>query len=1043
MKEQQSYKKALGGITSRLLLLVLFCAIGFASYAQRISISGTIKDKTGEPLIGVNITERGTTNGTVTNIDGQFNLQVGSDATIVVSFIGYESQTIKVSGKNMFNITLEDSNLELGDVVVVGYGQQRKESVVGAISQVSSKDLLKSSSPNITQAIAGKLAGVVTTQTSGAPGADDALIYIRGRASFAGDNQPLIMVDGIEREFSQIAPDDIENISVLKDASATAVYGVRGANGVILVTTKRGKVQAPTISLTANFQMQSPTRRDTYLDSYNSVVLLEEALANDNQPSQYSEADIEMFRKSCNGELTGSDEWLSQQYPNVDWYDEILKKSTPAQRYNVNIQGGTKRMRYFTSLEYYNQGGLYKDINNYEYGQSGQVNFKRYSFRANFDFDFTKRFTASINFGTRFEERRGPNITDNTTYNEVFYELNHAPGWLYPVKYKNGLWGGTSQYQNNIAAKLAQGGFYQDVRTINETNFILRHDLDFITKGLSVRGQLSFDYDSNYDRRFTNTFATYSIKAVGEGQSYTEQYFDNEENYTIFNEDGELTYSGNNQEVTMKTYLEFALDYNHTFAGNHEVTALLLYSQDDKRYQADLAKRYQGVVGRVTYNYARRYLAELNAGYNGSENFAEGNRFGFFPSFSAGWVLSNESFMQNTKSWLDNLKIRASYGEVGNDIYKRNGSEIRFLYMDSWTQASNIYTFGDTNSQTGIYEGEYPNYGVTWERAKKYNFAVEGMLKDGLFSFNVDLFKEHRNNILTEYLSTPNWIGVTMAPGNLGETKNQGFEIELKHRNSIGDFNYNIAATFARAKNTILDMDEPDLKTEYMKSEGHPIEQYFGLVCEGFLTQADIENPAAPISTFGTTQAGDLKYKDMNSDGFIDSRDVTFIGFSDVPENTYSISVGADYKGWAISLMFQGVSNVSRYYDAEAQFAFIDGGKVREHHLDRWNPSKSEADNLANAKYPLLHYDDFGNHNNLASSFFLQSGNYLRLKNVEVSYTLPDFTRKWKMDEVRFYVNGNNLITWDKLDGMIDPESNGSNRYPIMKAVNFGVNIKF
>jgi TonB-linked SusC/RagA family outer membrane protein len=909
--------------------------------------------------------------------------------------------------------------------------------VIGAISQVTNKELLKSPSGNVSQAIAGKIPGVITTQTSGAPGSDDVSIYIRGIATFAGDGQPLVLVDGVERKFSQIAPDDIESISVLKDASATAVYGVRGANGVMLITTKRGKDQKPVINLTANWQYQSPTRSDTYLNSYNSVVLLEEALANDGLLSQYSAADIEMFRKSSAGQLSGVDALL---YPNVDWYGAVLNDYAPAQRYNLSVQGGTQRMRYYASGEYYDQDGLYKNLSTDKYGNKSNTSFRRFAFRANMDLFLTKELTMSVNFGTRFEERNGPNTVDTPVLNEVFYGINHTPGWLFPVNYTvtEGerdviLYGGSSQYQNNIAGRLAKGGFYRATNTINETNFTVDYKMDWLTKGLSAKAMLSFDYDSYYNRRFSAGFATYELNDKSNYQSIT--------SYNQFNSDTELSYGGNDQTTTYKLYMEAQLNYARKF-GVHDITAMALYNQNDYRYQADLAKRYQGLVGRVTYGYDGRYLAEFNAGYNGSENFMKGRRFGFFPSFSLGWRISSEEFMQSTQEWLSNLKIRASYGQVGNDVYG-NGAQ-RFLYEEKWSQISNDYYFGQTGA-TGIFENQYPNYGVTWERANKYNLGVEFDVKNGLLNGTVDLFYERRNDILTSYLTRPDWVGVWMAAGNLGQTKNSGFEVELKHINKIGeDFTYNAGISYTHARNEILNMDEPDLETDYRKREGHPINQYFGLISEGYVTAADLTNPDFPVSTFGTVKAGDLKYKDMNKDGFIDERDVTFIGYSHIPENSYSLSLGADYKGWGFSLMFQGVSNVSRYYDAEAQFAFVDGGKVKELHEGRWNPALSEAENLKSATYPLLHYDSYGNHNQRANSFFLKNGAFVRLKNIELSYTLPaKWTNVAGMSECRLYVNGANLITWDHLSGMNDPESNGSNRYPIMKTMNFGINVKF
>jgi len=1036
-------QKTPGRISLRWIFVACLAICCQFAYSQNIQISGHVVDDKREDVIGASIVEKGTTNGTITDANGHFDLTVAKNAVLQVSYIGYKTQEITVGDKIALSIVLKEASKELGEVVVVGYGAQKKESVVGAISQITTKDLLNSPAANISQAIAGRIPGVITTQISGAPGADDALIYIRGRASFAGDNQPLILVDGVERQFSQIAPDDIETISVLKDASATAVYGVRGANGVILITTKRGKEQKPTVSLTANWQTQSPTRGNNYLDSYNSVLLLEEALANDGLPSQFSAADLDMYRKSVAGQLSGIDAML---YPNVDWYKTVLLNSTPAQRYNANIQGGTKRMKYFVSAEYYNQDGLFRNFSLDKYGNTSNISYQRYAFRANLDFLMTTDLTLSVNFGTRFENRKGPitpetfNADQNASY--VYYSVNHVPGWIFPVAYTLGegtdrqtLYGGSAQYQDNIVGRLARGGFGRTSNTINETNFIGDYKMDWLTKGLSAKVMVSFDYNAYYLRAFTAGFATYELNDRDNYQSI--------DAYNKFNTNTELTYAGDNQTTTYKLYMEAQLNYKRDF-GINAVTGMLLYNQNDYQFQADLPARYQGLVGRATYGYDNRYLGEVNFGYNGSENFMRGHRFGFFPSFSLGWRISNEEFMKAYENWLNNLKIRVSYGEVGNDVYMLNGAKQRFLYQAVWTQLSNDYYFGTTGN-TGIFESQYPNYAVTWERAHKYNAGIDFDLLKGMLGGSFDLFTEKRNNILTPYLTRPEWVGVNMAAGNLGETKNSGFEIELKHEKKIGkDFRYNVGLSFSHAANEILNMDEPALKTEYRKQTGHPIGQYFGLISDGFVTSADLANPDFPVSTFGDLKVGDLKYRDMNHDGFIDDRDVTFIGLSNVPENTYSLNLGANYKGFGLTLMFQGVDHVSRFYDADAMFAFVNGGKVKQLHLKRWNPNLSESENLANAQYPLLHYDSYGNHNQRLNSFFLKNGSFIRLKNIELGYNLPEkLIEKASMSDCRLYVNALNLVTWDHLDGLCDPESQGSSRYPIMKSVNFGVNIKF
>ncbi len=1021
------------------LLLVLTSMV--ASAQDKISVTGVVVDNLGEPIIGASVLEVGTTNGAITNFDGEFAIKVASPKSVIrVSYIGFDTQDITVGAQRSINTVLLEDNSTLQEVIVVGYGAQKKESVIGAISQVSSKDLLSTPAANVSQAIAGKIPGVITTQSSGAPGSDDTQINIRGRATFAGDGSPLVLVDGIEREFSQIAPDDIETISVLKDASATAVYGVRGANGVILVTTKRGKEQKPEVSFTANFQYQSPTRSEKFLNSYQSLLLLNEAYSNDGLGTYADATTLEMYRKSCAGELSGSEALL---YPNVDWFDEVLNSYAPAQRYNASVRGGTKRMRYYASGEYYNQNGIVKNLSQDQYGNSSAPGYRRYSFRANMDFFLTNDLTFSVNFGTRFEERKGSNTTESSTYSQIFNFINHTPGWIFPVSYEvdNGentktLYGGSSQYQDNVVAALSTGGFYKATNTINETNFIMDYKMDWLTPGLSVKGMASFDYDSYYKKLFSASYATYSLNDADNYRS--------SDSYTQYNTDA-TTYTYSKDTYTeYKLYMEAQVNYARRF-GVHDVTGMLLYNQNDYRYNSDLAKRYQGLVGRATYAYDERYLAEVNFGYNGSENFMRGKRFGFFPAFSLGWRITQEEWMQDVE-WLSNLKIRASYGEVGNDVYTVDGTSQRFLYEEKWSQISSDYYFG-TTGYTGIYESQYPNYGVTWERAHKYNLGLEFGLFGNSLTGNIDLFYEKRDNILTEYLSRPEWVGVVMAAGNLGETKNAGYELELHYNNKIGkDFHYNITATYSHAKNEIIDMDEPDLKTAYRKSEGHSIGQYFGLVCTGFVTSADLADPDFPTYAFCSSQpqVGDLKYVDMNGDGYIDERDETYIGYSDIPENSYALTLGANWKGWGFSVMFQGVDHVSRYYDADEMYAFYDGGKVKELHLGRWNPAESEEYNLANATYPLLHYGENGDINQCQNSFFLQNGAFVRLKNIELSYTFANkLIQKCGMSSLRAYINANNLITWDHLNGLADPESNGSSRYPIMKTVNFGFNVTF
>ena len=957
--------------------ILILCLATFSQwvYAQNKQITGRVVDTKGEAAIGASILEKGTTNGTITDFDGNFKLTVGPKAVLQISYIGYKTQEIPVANKTKLNITMEEDTEVLDEVVVVGYGAQKKESVVGAISQVSSKELLKSPAANISQAIAGKISGVITSQTSGAPGADDMKIYIRGRASFAGDNQPLILVDGVEREFSQIAPDDIESISTLKDASATAVYGVRGANGVMLITTKRGKEQKPTVSLTANWQIQSPTRQDTYLDSYNSVVLLEEALANDGLPSQYSASDIEMYKRASAGQLSGIDALL---YPNVNWYDTVLRNSAPAQRYNVNIQGGTKRMRYFTSAEYYNQQGLFKEFSQDEYGNKSNSSFKRFAFRANLDFLMTKDLTLSVNFGTRFEERRGPNSNESRdgTYSQAFYEMNHTPGWLFPVSYTVGegedqktLYSGSSQYQNNIVARFAKAGFYRSTNTINETNFIVDYKMDWLTKGLAAKGMVSFDYDAYYMRAFNADFATYELNDRNNYNSI--------DAYTQFNTDTELAYLGNNQTTTYKLYMEFQLNWARKF-GKHDITAMALYNQNDYRYQADLAERYQGLVGRATYGYDDRYLAEVNFGYNGSENFMRGRRFGFFPSFSAGWRINQESFMQDA-SWIDNLKLRASWGQLGNI-----NNVGQYDYFATYVQGGN-YNFENT-IVSGIREGKPANPGLGWETVTITNVGVDFDILNGLFSFTGEFYDKQTKDILLSYPS-PAEVGINSdykVSQNIGKVSNKGLEFNISHNKSIGDFSYTVGFNLSKNWNKVKDLgaNDPMIEDPWIKKVGYAIGTFYGFRSDGLLTQEDIDN-GNYITDGITPQAGDIKYVDLDGDGKLTDKDRDYLA-CDVPDITYGVNLNLRYKGFELSMFGQGVTGTMVRFYQEQAWAFSDNASPREFHLKRWTVDNPDP----NAAYPRI-YPRTSAHstfNNKFSDFWLFDSDYFRIKNITFGY---------------------------------------------------------
>ena len=1013
-----------------MLLTLALILIGQVAQAQSKQVTGVVKDATGETVIGASVLEKGTpSNGTITDMDGNFKLTVSSgNATLQISFVGYQTQEISLNGKSSIAVTLKEDSEMLEEVVVVGYGAQKKESVIGAISQVSSKDLLSTPAANVSQAIAGKIPGVITSQTSGAPGADDAQIFIRGRATFAGDAQPLILVDGVERAFSQIAPDDIETISVLKDASATAVYGVRGANGVMLITTKRGKEQKPEVSLTANWQIQSPTRGDTYLNSYQSVVLLEEALRNDGINSWYSDNDIEMYRKSVAGQLSGVDAML---YPNVNWYDEVLNSTAPAQRYNVSIRGGTKRMRYYASGEFYDQTSMYKNLSNDAYGNKSSLNFRRYAFRANTDFFLTKDLTFSVNFGTRFEERRGPKTTERGDYSEVFYEINHTPGWIFPVAYEvqsgettRSLYGGSSQYQNNIVAALAEGGYYRSVNTINETNFIVDYKLDWLTEGLSVKGMLSFDYENEHRRNYTKNFATYELN--------NRDNYNSIDAYNKFNTDTELAY-GSSFTSIYKLYMEAQVNYARKF-GKHDVTGMMLYMQNDYRNKAELAERYQGIVGRVTYGYDDRYLFEFNIRHDGSSRMPKANRYATFPSVSGGWVFSNEELMKDYKNFSLG-KLRLSWGKLGNQ-------EIgNYAYAATLGASGNYFFDQGGDKQAGMVQTSVPNEDIKWETTRSINVALDLGFFNNRIQTTFEWFDKKTSDILMQLAMPGIFLGSLNAPyQNVGAVRNRGWEWNVNYSDSKGDWVWNVGFNLSHVKNEILEMGglEETISGQTINRIGNPIGAYFGYKAIGmYRTEADLQRTNSKgeiIKQNGVApKLGDIMYADLNDDGNITADDRDIIG-NPFPKYSYSFNLGASWKNFDLSTFWQGVGGIYRYsWETSTDIR----GNLTERWLDRYS-----AGNV-NASMPAL-----GNTmNDSYSSFWLENSSYLRLKNLEFGYTFrqPGLA-KMGVSSVRVYFAGSNLLTFTSLKNWDPEKTSGDARndvHPNMRTYSFGLNIQF
>ena len=1012
--------KISGSIVFRILLT--FCLISFSlgAYAQKKQVKGVVKDPLGETVIGASVLEKGTTNGTVTDFDGNFVLEVSPDAILHVSYIGYQTQDIPVKGKAMISITLKEDTEVLDEVVVVGYGAQKKESVVGAISQVSSKELLKSPAANVSQALAGKISGVITSQTSGAPGADDADIYIRGRASFAGDNQPLILVDGVERSFSQISPDDIESISVLKDASATAVYGVRGANGVMLITTKRGKEQKPKVSLTANWQIQSPTRKDTYLDSYDSVVLLEEALANDGMASQYSAYDLNMYRKSRDGQLTGLDAML---YPNVDWQKEALRNHTTSHQLDITFRGGGKRLRYFSVLNYKNDMGLLNSKYT-DYTDRYNSQMKKYflNLRMNLDVDITDATKLKLSMLGMLRETKRPTTSEATLFEQIF----NTPSAAFPVQTLNGFWGSNNVLKTNPIANLADVGYYKLNQRMLQADLRLVQDLSVLTRGLSAELAIAYDNNATYQETAKKSFMYQTIEKGTDGEPiYT--------NYGNPNDELEISNKGLANQYIHANF-EAKVNYHRTW-DKHDFTASAMFRQESMTLTGANNSRYhQYIIGTAGYNFDNRYMVDIVANCFGSSVLGKNDKYRAYPAISAAWILSNENFMKEISAF-DYLKLRASYGRSGYDIYDYD------MDKQYWV-GSGAYYFqaGNTSAGSSLKEGVLAMEQLDLEVADKYNIGLDMSLFKGL-TFSIDGFYDKRTNILIDgsgLISSA--IGVTIPQMNAGKVETKGTELSAMWKKEYKDFNYYIGANFSYAKSKVVENGEGYQPYGYLSKKGYPVGQCFGWEAIGyFRDEADIKS--SPVQKFSEVRPGDVKYRDLNGDNVIDNNDQKAIGYSTaIPEIYYGINLGFEYKGFGVDALFQGVAHYSVMLNtASVYWPLRNNTNISNWYLNdriRWT---EETKDIANVPR-LTTLDNANNFRN--STQWLENGSYFKLRNLNVYYNLPSsWAKKVKMEKIQVYARANNLFSLDHVKYMNSEDLKIN--YPDMTSVYFGLNINF
>lgn len=988
--------------------------------AQQRSVTGTVKDAiTGESLPGVTIMVKHTNRGINTNEKGSFTIDADTQDTLIVAYMGYERTELRVGLNSKLNISLKQNAGDLNEVVVLGFGQkQAKIAQTGAIASITTKDIKQSPVANIANALVGRLPGLIAVQRSGEPGVDAPELYIRGLAT-SNSTAPLITIDGVQKENSAIAlldPNEVESITILKDASATALYGVKGANGVIIIKTRRGEVGKPRISTGVQTSIQTPTRLPDYLDSYNFAKLANEAYRNDNPTGiliPYSDEALEAYR-------TGSDPY---KYPNVDWLNEMLKPSAMT-RADLSINGGSPMVKYFVNVGYTQQDGLYKAEKNDQYDPNQK--YKRYNFRSNVDIDFDKDFSIGLSLFGSIENKTGPNEKTDA----IFTYLEKTPPNAYPIKYPNGLYGGSTR--GNPFALVNTTGFTQSFNSSLSGMLTATRKLDGITKGLYVKGNYSFD--GYFKNNLTRSKQVRTGLYTGSGD-----YMD-PASYIYSGTDVPLGAPASSYDQIRSTWLDLSVNYERSF-GQHNVTGLILANRQQRVLSGQIPFVSQGIVSRLTYSYRNRYFAELNAGYNGTDNFSKDQRYGFFPAVSAGWVISEEKFLKNNPV-LDFLKLRASYGLTGND--QLGDGTRRWLFISEYGNGTG-YQYGDPLTTVGgKQEGAMANTDITWEKARKLNVGIEAKFWGDLLFIQADFFRERRNDILVTRGTVPGMIGVPvdkLPPANLGEVVNRGFELELTHRSKIGKVNYFVRANGSFSRNKILYMDEVSYPYEYLRRTGQSLKQLYGYTAIGFFqSKEEIQNSP---KQFGNLIPGDIRYKDLNADGVIDANDKGPIGRTTVPEFLYGVSLGVNWKNLDMSILFQGAGNYNVSFSHEAAWEFYNGAAVMEQHLGRWT-----SETASTATYPVLHNGLNNNNHQEGTTFFMKDATYIRFKNAEIGYTFRHvrLSKQKGLDGLRLFANGINLITWDKMgDGSFDPEAPSGKGffYPQLRVLNVGFNATF
>lgn len=998
-----------------------------------IIVKGNVTSESdGMGLPGVSIVVKGTQNGTVTDIDGNFNIKVNQEEQrLIFSMIGFTTKEVAVSGTVPLKVVLSESTEILDEVLIVGYGVQKKASAVGSISQTKGEELLKAGgATNLSTALAGVLPGVTSISSSGEPGSDQAKIFIRGRSTW-GNSDPLILVDGIERSMNDIDPNEVESISVLKDASATAVFGVKGANGVILITTKRGKDGKPQVSLNANFGMKQPTFSFNVADQVTARELYNEANKNEGAWDViYSENNIDYWR-------TNSDPYY---HPEINWKEEVFRDYAVSEQYNVNISGGNAKVKYFTSLGYLNDGDIFKTQIQPEYDPS--FRYERYNYRSNIDMEISKSTKLSVNIAGDIGVRNRPLSymgNDPFTSSTVadFYQVMYlTPNYVYPVRYENGILGTTpiGRWWNPVYNLNYQGSATEKTSRLF-TDVVFKQELDFITKGLFVQGKVS--YNSTFE---TQQLIEKDILAIYQSSPESaEQWFSDANPVTEWVEKPAVVGREKLSGYVRDLYYEVSTFYANKW-GNHDFSGLGLFNRRELYIGNSFPRYEEAWVGRITYGYANKYLTEFNAAYTGSEKFAPGKRFGFFPSFALGWVASEEEFYKNM-SWLDfipKMKIRYSYGQVGSD---RGASS--FTYITDYSSAR-AAIFGNTLGYAYgplYYEGQAANVNATWETSTKQNLGFEiGLLSK--LNIQIDFFDEQRTGILMNRSNTtPVWFGQGATDANIGETKSHGYEIEAEWKDYINkNFSYFLRAGFSFQENRVIYRDDPVNRLTYQKNAGKQIGYDSRLLYDGFYNSwDDVYSYPASVWENSARQPGDMLYADFNGDGIIDDNDKVPLELNSIPAYTYSFNLGFKYKNFDVQANFYGVYDVDKRLTYNLLWEFpTKYVMVWPESVNRWTPETVETATRPRTSLAIV------KHNRENSTYGLMDASYFRLKSLEIAYSIDKkVLQNLGIAGCQLYLNGNNLFTITNYDHRIDPESANESAYPLTKRYNVGFRLKF